>query len=195
MRKVLLVSALVFMWSCNDSQTTEVEESPQGDTVSEFLQLPDEPTQRIRLNLDEANKLAQLPLDCIETEYPNKLNQVLGNEGDLESPRELHPIFFGCFDWHSSVHGHWALISLLRQFSALDRADQIREYLKTTITPENVRVEVDYFNRPHSDTWERPYGWAWLLQLATELHQWDDPLAEELEETLQPLTDRIVQLF
>ncbi len=195
MRKVLLVSALVFMWSCNDSRTKEVEESPQGDTVSEFLQMPDEPTQRIRLNLDEANKLAQLPLDCIETEYPNKLNQVLGNEGDLESPRDLHPIFYGCFDWHSSVHGHWALISLLRQFPELDRADQIREYLKTTITPENVRVEVAYFNRPHSDTWERPYGWAWLLQLATELHQWDDPLAEELEETLQPLTDRIVQLF
>lgn len=195
MKKLILISATVFMWSCNDSQTREVEEPPQEDTISEFLQIPDESAQRIRLNLEEANKLAQLPLDCIETEYPNKLNQVLGDEGDLESPRELHPIFYGCFDWHSSVHGHWALISLLRQFPELDQADQIREQLKATITHENVQEEVAYFNRPHSDTWERPYGWAWLLQLATELHRWDDPQAEELEETLQPLTDRIVQLF
>lgn len=195
MNRLILILVAVVMWSCKDSETREVEEPPQEDTISEFLQIPDEPASRIRLNLSQANKLAQLPLDCIEVEYPNKLNQVLGSEGDLESPQELHPIFYGCFDWHSSVHGHWALINLLRQFPELDQADMIREHLKATITQENVREEVAYFNRPHSDTWERPYGWAWLLQLATELHQWDDPLAEDLEETLQPLTDRMVQLF
>jgi hypothetical protein len=147
------------------------------------------------LHLEEANRLASLPLKCLQKEYPNKLNQVLADAGELAGPRELHPAFYGCFDWHSSVHGHWMLIRLLKMFPGLDNADLIRQKLAENITPENIAVEVEYFLRPHEKGWERTYGWAWLLKLAEELHTWDDPLARKLEEAMLPLTQTIVRFY
>lgn len=149
----------------------------------------------VRLNREEANRLAQLPLDCINVEYPNKLNQVLGSGEDLGEPKVLHPAFYGCFDWHSSVHGHWSLVSLLKQFPDLQKAEEIREKLKASLSEENIQGEVAYFHKEHNETYERTYGWAWLLKLAEELHTWDDPLARELEANLRPLTDLIVEKF
>ena len=145
-----------------------------------------------KLTLEEANRLSKLPLKCMNTEYPNKLGQTLGGEEDLKAPKVLHPAFYGCFDWHSSVHGHWSLVSLLKQFPKIDNAAQIRDKLLQNISKENITNELTYFNGKHNKIYERTYGWAWLLKLAEELHTWNDPLAIELENNLQPLTDLIV---
>lgn len=147
------------------------------------------------LSLMDANRLSKLPLKCINMEYPNKLGQTLGSELDLKAPSVLHPAFYGCFDWHSSVHGHWSLVSLLKQFSQLDNANELRVRLAQNISMENIQTEVLYFQGVHNKIYERTYGWAWLLKLVEELHTWDDPLAKELETNLQPLTNLIVNYY
>ena len=99
------------------------------------------------LNIEQANRLLQLPIHCVNTEYPNKLNQTIGGDEDLKSPKELHPTFYGCFDWHSSVHGHWSLVSLLKKFPNLKDASKTKEILLTSISKENIEKEVAYFNK------------------------------------------------
>lgn len=145
-----------------------------------------------QITLEQANNLAALPLACIQVEYPNKLNQVLGTGEDLKSPKELHPAFYGCFDWHSSVHGHWSLITLLKQFPELKDAAIIRKRLRENISKAHIETEIAYFKPKHNKSFERTYGWAWLLKLAEELHTWNDPLARELETNLAPLVEIIV---
>jgi hypothetical protein len=147
------------------------------------------------LSLEQAGRLASLPLACMQTPYPNKPGETLGSIADLGEPRQLHPAFYGCFDWHSSVHAHWSLVRLLKLFPELERADSIRLKLAANLTAANILEEVAYFNRSGENSYERTYGWAWLLKLAEELHTWDDPLGRQLEENLQPLTDLIIQRF
>ena len=147
------------------------------------------------LNLKEANRLAKLPLNCLNTEYPNKLNQTIGSAEDLQSPKSLHPAFYGCFDWHSAVHGHWSLVSLLKQFPDLEDKNIITEKLLKSISKENILLEVKYFEGKHNKSYERTYGWAWILKLAEELHTFDDPSARQLESNLQPLTDLIIEKY
>lgn len=147
------------------------------------------------LDLSQANRLANLPIACIEQEYPNKLGQVIGDKDDLKSPAELHPAFFGCFDWHSSVHGHWSLVRLLKEFPELEGADSIKIMLSKRISSDNILKEVEYFKGEHNKTYERTYGWAWLLKLAEELETWDDPLGQELSASLKPLTNLMVDMF
>ena len=146
----------------------------------------------VNLDLEEANKLVNLPMNCVNVEFPNKLGQTIGGTQDLKSPKELHPAFYGCFDWHSSVHGHWSLVSLLKQFPTIENASEIKKILANNISKEHILKEVDYFNGKHNKSYERTYGWAWLLKLAEELHTWDDQIARELEKNLQPLTNLIV---
>lgn len=151
--------------------------------------------QPIQLDNKAAKNLIDLPLACVLQEYPNKLGQVLGDGFDLQSPSELHPSFYGCFDWHSAVHGHWSLVKLLKDFPEIDGKEEAINKLKTTITKENIVKEVSYFHGKHNKSYERTYGWAWLLKLAEELHTWDHPVARELESNLQPLTDEIVNKY
>ena len=146
------------------------------------------------LSLAQANNLAELPIQCVIQEFPNKLGQTLGSTRDLKSPRELHPAFFGCFDWHSAVHGHWSMVYLLKNFPDLEKKDLLRTLLKSNISKENILTEIQFF-KGLNQTYERTYGWAWLLKLAEELHTWNDPLARELESSLQPLTDLIVDRY
>lgn len=159
------------------------------------------PTEKIgiqkplRLTLDQANHLIDLPLACLLTEYPNKLGQTLGDKNDIKEPHELHPAFFGCFDWHSAVHGYWSLVKLLKKFPQFEKTDLIKSTLQKNISKDNILQEVIYFQGKYNLTYERTYGWAWLLKLAEELHSWDDPLARELEQNLQPLSDLIVQRY
>ena len=179
---LLLLSVLLF--SCNTDKT---KKSLQEEEVIK-VEIP-------VLNLEQANRLAQLPLHCMNTEYPNKLNQTIGDASDLKSPKELHPAFYGCFDWHSAVHGHWSLVSLLKNFPNLENSDEIKHKLLKNISEENIEQELVYFNGEHNKSFERTYGWAWLLKLAEELHTWDDNVARELENNLQPLTDLIVAKY
>jgi len=137
-----------------------------------------------------ASHFARLALDCIHKEYPNKLNQVLEDDQYLLPPTALHPAFYGCFDWHSSVHGHWMLVKLLKEFPDIAERDQIVAGLEKSLSAENIAGEVSYFGH-ESGSWERTYGWAWLLQLASELKTWRDPLGQALDANLQPLTTLI----
>ncbi len=104
----------------------------------------------------------------------------------------LHPAFYGSYDWHSSVHGHWMLVRLLRLFPDLKEAPEIRAVLGAHLTAENLKVEADYFARKESKSFERPYGWAWLLKLAQELNGWDDPDGKSWAKNLRPLADVVV---
>ena len=186
MNKLTILSLLTaLIISCN---STDKKDSQTSREVIDIVQVP-------TLDLNEANRLAQLPLHCMDIEYPNKLNQTIGGDNDLQSPKSLHPAFYGCFDWHSAVHGHWSLISLLKQFPELDNRELIVEKLRTNMSKENIIAEVAYFNGVHNKSYERTYGWAWVLKLAEELHTWDNPLARELEKNLQPLTNLMIQKY
>jgi Protein of unknown function (DUF2891) len=144
------------------------------------------------LNDERASVFARLALKGLDKEYPNKPEHVLANLGDLKSPKELHPAFYGCYDWHSSVHGHWMLARLLRLHPQLPEAKEIRSVLGEHFTADRLRAEADYFARKESKPFERPYGWAWFLKLAEELRDWDDPDAREWSKNLRPLADVIV---
>lgn len=141
----------------------------------------------------QASKLAALALTGITREYPNAPEVVLNSDRDVLTPRALHPAFYGCFDWHSAVHGHWMLARLLRLFPGLPQAGEIRRALDANLTPANLKVEADYFRAPNHNSFERTYGWAWLLKLARELSTWQDPSAAGWSDALQPLVEVIVQ--
>ncbi len=144
-----------------------------------------------------ASLLAALPLKCILQQYPNKTGHVVQNDSDQvsSSPTQLHPVFYGCFDWHSSVHGHWMLVSLLKNFPHLPEAAAIRAAINNTLTAEHIATEVNYFSSPLAKGWERTYGWAWLLKLDEELYTWNDEDARRWHQALQPLTQKIIALW
>ena len=167
----------------------------QNKTEQSYSEIKNSESAIQILDITQANRLARLPMDCVGQEYPNKLNQTLSGEQDLKSPEELHPAFFGCFDWHSAVHGHWSLVRLLKEFPDLDESETIRNLLLTRISAENILQEIEYFKIEHNKTFERTYGWAWLLKLAEELETWDDPLGKELGKNLNPLTELIINMY
>lgn len=145
--------------------------------------------------LDQATRFATLALDCVQRELPNKIDHLIAGPDDVKRPRDLHPAFYGCLDWHSAVHGHWMLVRLLRTVPALPAAAQIRDALDANLTAASIAAEVAYFAAPYRQSFERMYGWAWLLQLAAELHDWDDDGARRWSAHLQPLTDAIVARY
>lgn len=182
MHRLLVFFLLVVLLAC--SNKNEQSENRLSDFVQE---------QPLTLTLKQANNLANLPIACVQTEYPNKLGQTIGSKEDIQEPHKLHPAFYGCFDWHSAVHGNWSLVRLLKNFPELEKAELIKTTLLENISKENIEAEVLYFKGEHSKSYERTYGWAWLLKLAEELHTWDDPMARELETNLLPLTGLIVE--
>ncbi len=150
---------------------------------------------KIPLTLEKAKHLYHFAYECIDREYPYKLGQVLSNKSQLKTPRELHPTFYGCFDWHSSVHGHWTLINILKYFPNFQWKDNILKKIGKNITKENIEKEIAYFNDRYNKNFERTYGWAWLLKLAEVLNEWQYPKAKEWAENLKPLTNLIAQKF
>jgi len=149
----------------------------------------------LALTKELASHFARTALGHVTREYPNKLDHVLTGPEDVKSPRELHPIFFGSFDWHSCVHGYWTLARCLRRFPDLAEADTIRALFDAQFTPENVAGEVAYLARPSARGFERPYGWAWLLKLQSELLPHRNPDGAGWSQYLQPLADAFVQRF
>mgnify|MGYP001826308028 CR=1 FL=1 len=137
---------------------------------------------------DMAQRFAELALDCVHREYPNKIAHVLSGDDDVRPPRELTPAFFGCYDWHSAVHGHWLLARLARVAPDLEIAQAARDALDRSIQAETIAAEVQYLQGPGRVSFERPYGLAWLLQLAAELREWtEDPKAQWWAFNLGPL--------
>lgn len=144
-----------------------------------------------RFDASAARRFADLALECVHRDYPNKIAHVLNGDEDVKPPRLLTPAFCGCYDWHSAVHGHWLLVRLLRIDPGAPYAERARAALATSLTPANIAAEVAYLNGKGRETFERPYGMAWLLQLGLELHEWDDPQARAWSETLKPLEQAV----
>ncbi|MEO7083100.1 MAG: DUF2891 domain-containing protein [Gemmatimonadaceae bacterium] len=142
-----------------------------------------------------ASRFASLALAHVRREYPNKLDHVLNGPEDLRSPRELHPIFFGSFDWHSNVHGYWLLATLYRRVPEFPERGAIRDLFGLQLTAEKVRGELAYLAEPHRGGFERPYGWAWLLMLAAELHRHDSEAGRAWSSAIAPLAAEFAKRF
>ena len=140
-----------------------------------------------------AERFAKLALACVHKEYPNKIAHVLNSDADVAPPRKLTPAFCGCYDWHSSVHGHWLLVRLVRTFPEASFAGAARDALKQSLSAENLKQEAAYIRGEGRSSFERPYGLSWLLQLCAELREWDDPQAREWSANLKPLEDAAVE--
>ncbi len=153
-------------------------------------------TESLRLKIADANYLSKLPLGCIQNPLPYKSGIVISDSSDLAMPQEHHPAFYGCFDWHSAVHGHWSLVFLMKQFPNLENQDSIRKVIDKNLTKANIAKEIEYFSlNKYSKSFERTYGWAWLLKLSEELYTWDDPDAKRWFEALEPLNKLLSQKY
>jgi hypothetical protein len=139
------------------------------------------------LDPEAAGRFAELALACVHREYPNKIAHVMRGDADALPPHALTPAFYGCYDWHSSVHGHWLLARLARLFPGAPFAARARAALAQSLTPENVAGEVAYLRGEGRASFERPYGLAWLLALGAELRLFDDAEARAWAAALAPL--------
>ncbi|MFN2577729.1 MAG: DUF2891 domain-containing protein [Pyrinomonadaceae bacterium] len=152
-------------------------------------------TSKLSLSEIQASHFAALAMKCIQKEYPNKLDHTINDREDVRNPRAMHPAFYGCFDWHSTVHGHWMLVHLLRLFPNLPESKQIRAALDANLSEKNIAVEVAYLKQANRASFERTYGWAWLLKLAEELHDWNDENGRRWSRNLAPLADAFVEKY
>jgi len=140
-----------------------------------------------------AERFAKLALACVHKEYPNKISHSLNSDVDVAPPRKLTPAFYGCYDWHSSVHGHWLLVRLVKTFPNADFVQPAREALRQSLTAENITREAAYLRADGRASFERPYGLAWLLQLTAELREWDDPQGKEMTANMRPLEEIVLE--
>jgi hypothetical protein len=182
----LLVLCTAVSVSCNEQKSTAI--------VKKEISKPD--PQIIELDITQANRLSQLPIACIQNPLPYKAGLVIDKAEDLAMPQVHHPAFYGCFDWHSAVHGHWSLVYLLKTFPNLDNREKIIKMLDENLTQENIQKELEYFTlNDHTKSFERTYGWAWLLKLQEELYTWDSPKAQEWYKNLTPLSTYISEAY
>jgi hypothetical protein len=147
------------------------------------------------LTVELADRFAAIALGHVTREYPHKLDHVLTGPEDALAPRDLHPVFYGSFDWHSCVHGYWMLARLLRRYPELPHASAVRTLFDTHLSPDRIAAECSYLDRPGARGFERPYGWAWLLKLASELAIHDTPEGRAWSSVLEPLAHIFVRRF
>jgi hypothetical protein len=163
--------------------------------ISTSAQVRQATTEHSSLTQSQASHFARLALKCVTREYPNKPEHVLNDSQDVQNPKALHPAFYGCYDWHSSVHGHWMLVRLLRLFPNLPEAPDIRKAISGNLSEKNIRVETAYLKQKNRQSFERTYGWAWLLKLAEELSLSSETDAKAWSRNLQPLVDALVNSY
>ncbi len=184
-KKILLLLAGILLIQC----TPEKESDAKQEKV-----IPK--TDAIQLDISQANILSQLPMDCIQNPLPYKAGHIIDKLEDLAMPQVHHPAFYGCFDWHSAVHGHWSLVYLLKAFPELENRDKIMQMLSENLTKENIDTEIAYFSmNRYTKSFERTYGWAWLLKLQEELYTWDNATGQEWYNNIKPLADYISQEY
>ncbi len=152
---------------------------------------------RLRAQIDPAtaDRFAKLALACVDREYPNKPDAVLDSPSDVKPTKDFHPAFYGCYDWHSSVHGHWMLVRLAGATPEIPSAAAIHDVLERHLSAETIAAEAAYLEKPGARTFERPYGWAWALRLAADLAESKDPAARSERDHVKPLEDAIVARF
>jgi hypothetical protein len=146
-----------------------------------------------QFDIKAAERFANLALACVHKEYPNHISHTLNSDADAAPPRKLTPAFYGCYDWHSSVHGHWLLVRLVRTFPDSPFVQPAREALRQSLTADNIAQEAAYLRAEGRVSFERPYGLAWLLQLVAEFREWDDPQAKEMVTNLRPLETVVLE--
>ena len=173
--------------TCGPATPTE-KETPPAPGRQPVPELPP-------LTAASASNFAQLTLKCVQKKYPNQPALILKAPEDVLPPEKAHPAFYGCYDWHSAVHGHWMLARLLRLFPALPESSQIKKALTENLSPKNISVEAAYFNRPDTKAFERTYGWAWTLKLAEELRLGTSPEAQAWMANVKPLADTLAARY
>lgn len=181
MKSVILTLSLLSLAACSAPNTPQSGSEPSEVATSE---------RPAPVTLED--RFAILALDCVHREYPNKISHVLQSAADAQTPSALTPAFYGCFDWHSSVHGHWLLSRLLNTNPDGVFADEIRTKLAQSFTEEKLAGELAYYTAKGRGSFERPYGIAWYLQLVAELDESSDPEMLAWRETLRPLEEAIV---
>jgi len=181
---VVLTAGFGFLSGCAPEKDSQVP-APRGA----------EGTSVLRLNAESASHFVRLALKCVKKEYPNKPEHVMNDASEVLNPAAFHPAFYGCYDWHSSVHGHWMLVRILKTFPDLPEAAEIRSVLNENLTAGNIEAEVKYLNQPGRKSFERTYGWAWLLKLVEELAGWQDEDGRLWRENVEPLADEVVKLY
>ncbi len=149
----------------------------------------------LSLSKADASRYATLVLNCVNREFPNKPEHVITDRLDVRTPKSQHPAFYGCYDWHSCVHGHWLLIHLLRVFPDLPESTAIRSVLSDNLSADKIQAELSYLEGTERASFERTYGWAWLLKLAEELHGLDDPDGHRWYSNLKPLSNAIAARY
>ncbi len=182
-----MVAILIMVSGCGDlvGENEKIAQSP----------MPPGSTDGGAFTSDQAAHFVKLALDCAVQEYPNKIGHTMQSDADQGTPRSLHPAFYGCFDWHSSVHGHWLLARFARLYPEHPLADEARTVLAENLSHDLISAEVDYLLAEGRSSWERPYGLAWLLQLAAELQEWKiegDSDAGQWATALAPLEEACV---
>jgi hypothetical protein len=192
-RSVPAPALLIFMAAVAVGCSPGTPDTSPGSGGPEMA--PAESTPFPTLDEASASVFAGLALRGITREYPNKLDHVMNGPEEVRAPSDLHPVFFGSYDWHSCVHGYWMLVRLLKRFPGLPEAPVIRETLNGLLTEEGIAAEVAYMDAPNRASFERTYGWAWLLKLAEELHGWNDEDGRRWAANLQPLADAMVARY
>jgi hypothetical protein len=177
---IFIVAVSVF----DSSQTVMAQENGKKTMM---------PKLGIRLTAEQVTAFAELALKNIQTEYPNKPSNVVVDDASVRTPRQMHPAFFGCFDWHSSVHGHWMLVRILKDYPTAVINAEIRKKLEENLSAPNMAGELAYFQETQHKTFERMYGWAWYFRLVTELETWDDPQGKRWRKNLRGLEELLVE--
>jgi len=179
MKRLMMMCLLCIAFACS-----------RGEKASEMA---DSASACPAIDATMAAELAALTLKCADIEYPNKQCYIYEKEEDIKPTRFNNPAFFGCFDWHSAVHGHWTMVKLLKTFPDLPNGNAVRAKLSEHLTAEKISAELAYFKSSLGKTFERTYGWAWLLRLAAELEEWNDPDAVKWRDALRPLARHIAE--
>lgn len=183
----ILALSIISLAACGEKAEEKPAKPATEGTATQRAIIP-EPREGV-----VTDRFAKMALECVHREYPNKISHVLNADTDAQPPRELTPAFFGCFDWHSSVHGHWLLVRLMKLDPASPMAAASEAALAKSFTEENLKREVAYYMAEGRKGFERPYGIAWYLQLVAELHESQNATHQAWRETLRPLEAEIVK--
>ncbi len=192
---VMMTAMVLAFWTmtmmtvrANDGDDSEGPKKPEQITSPEEL-----PTLGTPLDEDQVTAFVRMALANIRREFPNKPSNVMATAADIRSPSAMHPVFYGCFDWHSAVHGHWMLVRLLKLYPDAEIMQTVRRVLNEQFTGEKLRAEADYFEQPYNKSFERMYGWAWYFRLVIEVDGWDDGDGRLWRANLRPLEDILVK--
>lgn len=175
---------VVLATACGSQPASKVAEAP-APVRKPVPELP-------ALTEASASNFAQIALRCVQKAYPSQPGLILNSPADVLLPEKAHPSFYGCYDWHSSVHGHWMLARVLRMFPTMPESSQIKKALNENLSAKNIAVEAAYFKKPGTQAFERTYGWAWVLKLQEELNLGTSPEAKAWAANVKPLTDALV---